>query len=66
MLKLFLSARKVDLKKGFQHIVLVVLVVVLVVVGTQAKNAFRLLKGIQCEMLELPLSGSIGSCDTLN
>jgi hypothetical protein len=49
--EMFLSARKADLKKGFQHLV-VVLLVFLVVVCTQAKNAFRLLKGIQCEMLE--------------
>jgi hypothetical protein len=34
----FLSARKADLKKGFQH--LVVLVVVLVVVGTRVKKGF--------------------------
>jgi hypothetical protein len=33
-----LSARKADLKKGFQHLVLVV--VVLVVVGTRVKNRF--------------------------
>jgi hypothetical protein len=43
---LFLSARKADLKKGFQHLV----VVVLVVVGTQVKKQV-------C---------SIGSCDTSN
>jgi hypothetical protein len=34
----FLSARKADLKKGFQH--LVVLVLVLVLVGTQVKKRF--------------------------
>jgi hypothetical protein len=63
----FLSARKADLKKGFQHFVVVVVLVA--VVGTrlhESKNSFRLLKGIQCEMLELPLSDSIGSCDTSN
>jgi hypothetical protein len=43
----FLSARKADLKKGFQHLV----VVVLVLVCTRVKKAFRLLKGIQCEIL---------------
>jgi t-SNARE complex subunit (syntaxin) len=38
---MFLSARKADLKKGFQHLVLlVVLVVVLVVVGTRVKKRF--------------------------
>jgi hypothetical protein len=36
--KRFLSARKADLKKGFQH--LVVLLVVVVVVGTQVKKRF--------------------------
>jgi membrane protein DedA with SNARE-associated domain len=35
----FLSARKADLKKGFQHLVLVVVVVV-VVVGTRVKKRF--------------------------
>jgi hypothetical protein len=45
VMDLFLSARKADLKKGFQHLVLLVLVVV-VVVGTRVKNAFRLLRGI--------------------
>jgi hypothetical protein len=44
----FLSARKADLKKGFQHLVVVVLVLVVVVVGTRVKYAFRLLRGIQC------------------
>jgi hypothetical protein len=33
----FLSARKADLKKGFQHLV-VVLVVLVVVVGTRATS----------------------------
>jgi hypothetical protein len=37
-LKLFLSARKADLKKGFHH--LVVVLVVVVVVGTRAKKRF--------------------------
>jgi t-SNARE complex subunit (syntaxin) len=41
----FLSARKADLKKGFQHLVLLVLLVVLVVVlvvvvGTRVKKRF--------------------------
>jgi hypothetical protein len=37
----FLSARKADLQKGFQHLVLVlVLVVVVVVVGTRVKKCF--------------------------
>jgi t-SNARE complex subunit (syntaxin) len=38
----FLSARKADLKKGFQHLVLVlvVLVVVVLVVGTRVKKGF--------------------------
>jgi hypothetical protein len=36
---LFLSARKADLKKGFQHLVVVVVVVVLVV-GTRVKKRF--------------------------
>jgi hypothetical protein len=39
----FLSARKADLKKGFQHLVvvlLVVVVVVVVVVGTRVKKCF--------------------------
>jgi t-SNARE complex subunit (syntaxin) len=42
----FLSARKADLKKGFQHLVVVVLVLVVVVVvvvgggGTRAKKRF--------------------------
>jgi hypothetical protein len=41
----FLSARKADLKKGFQHLVVVlvlvvVVVVVVVVVGTQVKKRF--------------------------
>jgi hypothetical protein len=37
----FLSARKADLKKGFQHlVVLVVLVVVVLVVGTRVKKRF--------------------------
>jgi hypothetical protein len=35
---IFLSARKADLKKGFQH--LVVLVVVVVLVGTRVKKGF--------------------------
>jgi t-SNARE complex subunit (syntaxin) len=42
-MSIFLSARKADLKKGFQHLVLVVLVlVVVVVVGgfTQVKKRF--------------------------
>jgi t-SNARE complex subunit (syntaxin) len=40
-LKTFLSARKADLKKGFQHlVVVVVLVLVLVVVGTRVKKGF--------------------------
>jgi hypothetical protein len=47
----FLSARKADLKKGFQHLVVLVVLVVVLVVGTRVKNAFRLLKGIQCEIL---------------
>jgi t-SNARE complex subunit (syntaxin) len=39
--QIFLSARKADLKKGFQHLVLVVLVVVVVVVvGTRVKKRF--------------------------
>jgi hypothetical protein len=37
--QLFLSARKADLKKGFQHLVVVVVVVV-VVVGTRVKKRF--------------------------
>jgi t-SNARE complex subunit (syntaxin) len=38
----FLSARKADLKKGFQHLVVVlVLVLVLVVVGTQVGFSVR-------------------------
>jgi hypothetical protein len=37
---LFLSARKADLKKGFQHLVVLVLVVVVVVVGTGVKKRF--------------------------
>jgi hypothetical protein len=38
---MFLSARKADLKKGFQHLVLgVVVVVVVVVVGTRVKKRF--------------------------
>jgi t-SNARE complex subunit (syntaxin) len=36
----FLSARKADLKKGFQHLVVVVLVVLVLVVGTRAKKRF--------------------------
>jgi t-SNARE complex subunit (syntaxin) len=37
----FLSARKADLKKGFQHlVVLVLLVVVVLVVGTRVKKRF--------------------------
>jgi t-SNARE complex subunit (syntaxin) len=38
----FLSARKADLKKGFQHLVVlvVVLVVVVVLVGTRVKKGF--------------------------
>jgi hypothetical protein len=44
LLFFFLSARKADLKKGFQHLVLLVLVVVLVVlvvvVGTRVKKGF--------------------------
>jgi hypothetical protein len=36
----FLSARKADLKKGFQHPVLVVVVVVVLVVGTRVKKRF--------------------------
>jgi hypothetical protein len=43
----FLSARKADLKKRFQHLVLV-LVLVTVVVCTRVKK-----KGIQCEMLKV-------------
>jgi hypothetical protein len=35
----FLSARKADLKKGFQHLVLVLVLVVLVV-GTRVKKGF--------------------------
>jgi hypothetical protein len=35
----FLSARKADLKMGFQHLVLLVLVLV-VVVGTRVKKRF--------------------------
>jgi hypothetical protein len=38
--KLFLSARKADLKKGFQHLVVVLVVVVVVVVGTRVKKSF--------------------------
>jgi t-SNARE complex subunit (syntaxin) len=39
---IFLSARKADLKKGFQHLVVLVLlvVVVVVVVGTRVKKHF--------------------------
>jgi t-SNARE complex subunit (syntaxin) len=40
---IFLSARKADLKKGFQHLVLLVVlvvVVVVVVVGTRVKKRF--------------------------
>jgi t-SNARE complex subunit (syntaxin) len=40
---LFLSARKADLKKGFQHlfvVVVLVVVVVIVVIGTQVKKRF--------------------------
>jgi t-SNARE complex subunit (syntaxin) len=40
---IFLSARKADLKKGFQHLVLLVVLVVLVVVvvvGTRDKKRF--------------------------
>jgi hypothetical protein len=39
---LFLSARKADLIKGFQHLVVVVLVVLLLVlvVGTRVKKRF--------------------------
>jgi hypothetical protein len=39
---IFLSARKADLKKGFQHLVVVVVVVVVVVlvVGTRVKKRF--------------------------
>jgi t-SNARE complex subunit (syntaxin) len=42
MFKNFLSARKADLKKGFQHlvVVLLVVVVVVVVVGTRVKKRF--------------------------
>jgi t-SNARE complex subunit (syntaxin) len=39
----FLSARKADLKKGFQHLVVLVIVVVVVlvvVVGTRVKKGF--------------------------
>jgi hypothetical protein len=37
----FLSARKADLKKGFQHLVVLVVVLVLVlVVGTRVKKGF--------------------------
>jgi t-SNARE complex subunit (syntaxin) len=38
----FLSARKADLKKGFQHLVVLVFVLVLVVlvVGTRVKKRF--------------------------
>jgi hypothetical protein len=35
----FLSARKADLKKGFQHLVVVVVLLV-VVVGTRVKKRF--------------------------
>jgi hypothetical protein len=38
LLVVFLSARKADLKKDFQHLVLVLLVVV--VVGTRVKKRF--------------------------
>jgi hypothetical protein len=40
--QLFLSVRKVDLKKGFQHLVVfvVLLVLVLVVVRTRVKKSF--------------------------
>jgi hypothetical protein len=37
---MFLSARKADLKKGFQHLVVVVLVVVVPVVGTRIKKRY--------------------------
>jgi t-SNARE complex subunit (syntaxin) len=39
---MFLSARKADLKKGFQHLVVLVVlvVVVVVVVGTRVKKRF--------------------------
>jgi hypothetical protein len=37
--KQFLSARKADLKKGFQHLVVVLLLLV-VVVGTRVKKRF--------------------------
>jgi hypothetical protein len=42
MFNRFLSARKADLKKGFQHLVVVVLVVlfVVLVVGTRVKKGF--------------------------
>jgi hypothetical protein len=36
----FLSARKADLKKGFQHLVVLVVVVVILVVCTQVKKSF--------------------------
>jgi hypothetical protein len=36
----FLSARKADLKKGFQHLLVLVLVVVVLVVGTRVKKRF--------------------------
>jgi uncharacterized protein (UPF0333 family) len=38
---MFLSARKADLKKGFQHLVVVVLVLVLVVVCTPVKKSYQ-------------------------
>jgi hypothetical protein len=36
----FLSARKADLKKGFQHLVVLVVVLIVVVVGTRVKKRF--------------------------
>jgi t-SNARE complex subunit (syntaxin) len=48
----FLSARKADLKKGFQHlVVLVVVLVVVVVVGTRVKKRFWAAERDQCEIL---------------
>jgi hypothetical protein len=43
----FLSARKADLKKGFQHLVIVLVVVVVVVVG----GGTRANSGLQDEVL---------------
>jgi hypothetical protein len=47
----FLSARKADLKKGFQHLVVVLVLVLVLLLVHESKKASRLLKGIQCEIL---------------